>query len=181
MSHAPSSDLNLVENILSGDRNAFVHIVSAHQDVIVSFVRRMAHDPVLSMDLSQEVFVRAFTRLGTFDGKKPLRPWLYRIALNLVRDHFRKPENRIFAENPGHDREQAAETTPETAWLAHERHMLLHKALNDLPKDLGEALILRFYQEMSFSDMAGVLGIGTSAAKMRVYRGLERMADMLDE
>lgn len=181
MAHTPSSDQDLVEKILSGDRNAFALIVAAHQDGIVSFIRRMVHDPFLCLDLSQEVFVRAFTRLDTFDQKKSLRPWLYRIALNLVRDHFRKPENRIIADNPGYDREYSFEPTPETAWLEHERQVLLHRALSDLPPDLGEALVLRFYQEMSFGEMAGVLGIGKSAAKMRVYRGLERMADILGE
>ncbi len=59
--------------------------------------------------------------------------------------------------------------------------MLLQQAMCQLPPDLGEALALRFFQDMSFEEMAHILGVSQSAAKMRVYRGLEKMVDILED
>lgn len=181
MSYPASSDQDLVKQVLSGNTKAFSKIVTSHQSSIIVFVQRMVRSRALALDLSQEVFVRAYTSLHTFEANKALRPWLYRIALNLVRDHFRNPKNRIMTEAPGKDRAINPAPTPEAAWLEKERNFLLQQALTRLPPDQGEAIVLRFYQDMGFEEMSIVLGIKASTAKMRVYRGLERLARMLED
>ena len=172
-----SQDPALVREILSGDKDAFAAVVRRHGPGVHAFVRRMIPDPSLASDLSQEVFIRAYTRLHTFDGSNSLKPWLYKIALNLVRDHLRRPDQEQCPAGP--ELEDTAAPNPETAWLEKERALLLQRAMQRLAPEYSEALALRFFQEMSFVQVAEVLGIGQSAAKMRVYRGLEMMVEAL--
>jgi len=174
------SDHDLVRQILAGNKDAYALVVQNHGQKIYSFVCRMVREPDLSRDLAQEVFVRAYTRLNTFDGSKALGPWLYKIALNLVRDHFRKNKDIALRSISHEEISVRVECSPEEFWMAREKQMLLQQAMCQLPPDLGEALALRFFQDMSFEEMARILGVSQSAAKMRVYRGLEKMVDILE-
>ena len=127
-------------------------------------------------DLAQETFIRAFANLQRFDKQKHFFTWLYTISLNIIQNHLKKTERcRLHKTDYEKDEREISikdENDPETDLMAKEEAGNL---------EMKEADILRFYQEISFDDIAEIMGISLSAAKMRVYRGLKKLEELLGD
>ncbi len=133
-------------------------------------------------DLAQETFIKAYDQLYRFQKGKKFFPWLYTIGLNHARNFLRdNKRSRLVAlddyeaglglDYPGQQEEKIVEK------LDHEQ---LYAALNQLPLDYREALILRYHEELPMEDVAEALSLKLSAAKMRVHRGLAKLRDILE-
>ncbi len=172
----------IIARVLKGDRDAFSRLVETYKAPVFNLAYAMTGVYEDARDLAQEAFVKAFRRLGSFREGRRFFPWLYAIALNCVRDHERAAGRR----RPPQMGDGAAEATVangiphmEQALIRGEDADLVQNLLACLPADMREAVVLRFYQDLSFEEMGEVLGISESAAKMRVYRGLRRMKEGL--
>lgn len=172
----------IISRVLQGDRDAFSRLVEAHKVPVFNLAYRMTGVYDDARDLAQEAFVRAFRRIRTFREGRRFFPWLYAIALNCIRDHERTAGRRKSSEV----RDETGEGGPERgvpemeqALIAGEEANLVQNLLGSLHREMREAVILRFYQDLSFEEMAEILGVSQSAAKMRVYRGLQRMKELL--
>jgi len=168
-----------------GDKQAFGELVTRYQDRIFATLLRMtgSHDDAL--DLAQDAFVRAYTRLASFRGDSAFYTWLYRIAVNrasewLRREHRRAPGpgsgSVLLDDRPGPD---------DTAALAGERVLLtaLRTALGSLPAIYRSAVVLHDVDGLSHAEIAQVLGCAAGTARARLSRGRrllrERMAEWL--
>ena len=156
-----AAERRLVEAAQQGDAGAFASLVERHhRGVRACLVARM-HDPHEAEDLAQEVFVTAFRRFGEFDPARPLAPWLRSIALNLLRNHWRK------------FRAQAVGGSAELAELVDAR----------IAADCGparELLHRRYGEEESVRDLARRLQRGYSALTMQLHRLREILAECID-
>jgi len=129
----------------------------------------------------QESFLRAFANMHRFDGQKRFHTWLYTICLNVLRDGLRRRKTA-----PGRLPYEALEALADAAPLPEQRLQrnqsrdALLAAVAALPLDQREALVLRFFQELSFAEVATVCDITENAAKKRVYQALSRLHDMLE-
>jgi RNA polymerase sigma-70 factor (ECF subfamily) len=132
-------------------------------------------------DLTQESFLRAFQSLGRFRAGERFFPWLFTLSLNVIRNHLRKvkalPEEAI-----GEGMPDAADPRDDPAGetAARERRSRLLRYLLRLPLPVREAMVLRFYEGLSFEDVAAVTGDTIGSAKMKVYRGLEKIRAMME-
>jgi len=174
----------IIEAVLRGERAAYAVLVDRYKDRIFGLAYRMTGCRADADDLAQEAFLRAYGNLARFDREKSFFTWLYTIALNVVRSHLNKRSRDPVAgaeELMEHTRGagDGAEGNPEDDLAGREEEALLRKGLLTLPLDTREAVVLRFYQDLSFEETAAVLGISLSAAKMRVYRGLEKLRECL--
>ncbi|PTN37529.1 RNA polymerase subunit sigma-24 [Desulfonatronum sp. SC1] len=167
-----------VRGALRGDRQAFGDLVGACQTPVYNLALRMTGSPEDAADLTQEAFVRAWLNLEKYDLRHSFRTWLYTLALNVIRNHLKKagragvimpldPERHPADETPGAD--------PVRALAAKQAGLDVLARLRHLPLEQSEALLLRFFQDVSFKDMAEILNVSESAAKMRVRRGLEAL------
>ena len=178
----PTEENQIIERVLKGDREAFAALVDAYKGAIFNLAFRMTDSYQDADDLSQETFTRAYRNLRQFDPQKRFFTWLYTIGLNLIRNHLKK-----------HGREMTRNTAAQSSFEAGidqgaqtERDMMqaqeirrLEIGLQKLPADLREAVVLRFYQDLSFEEIETISDASLSAVKMRVYRGLEQLKQLM--
>lgn len=125
-------------------------------------------------DLTQEAFIRAYQYLWRYDQRKKFFTWLYTIAFNLIRNHFKKNKKEKLSEELSTsllaDRNQRLIKDQEIS-----SHLLL------LEEELRALLIMKYQQELSFEEIAEITGKSLSAVKMRIYRGLEKLRELMKE
>lgn len=180
----------IVERVLNGDRDAYASLVDAYKSAIFNLAFRMTGNDQDADDLAQETFFRAYRNLGQFCSGKRFFTWLYTIALNLIRSHLKKRGRHLFRESQEFIRPRdgvVSETVRRDAerieWDLIQAQKIDHLeiCLQKLPADLREAVILRFYQDLSFEEIALISDASVSAVKMRVYRGLEKLKQLMGE
>ena len=180
----PDDENRIVEQVLRGDRQAFAGLVDAHKGAIFNLAFRMTGSYQDAEDLSQETFIRAYGSLRQFDPQKRFFTWLYTIGLNLIRNHLKK-QGRETARDGAARNEPDAEThqgaRAERDMMIAQDMRRLDICLQQLPADLREAVVLRFYQDLSFEDISIMSDASVSAVKMRVYRGLEQLKRLMEE
>ncbi|MBN2283462.1 MAG: RNA polymerase sigma factor [Deltaproteobacteria bacterium] len=177
------ADLTIVKRILAGNRQAYEQIIERYKGPVFNLAYRMTGSYDDAADLSQEIFIRAFRNLKKFDQRKRFFTWLYTIALNHIRNHQAKGrrlseivDNGISIENIA---DVVSEDNSEQLLIKKEDAELITENLHTLPRELREALVLRYFQAFSFDEIAEISGSSLSAVKMRVYRGLEQLRVMI--
>lgn len=172
----PAEEIAAVIRVLKGERDAYALLVDAYRTQIFNLAYRMTGSYDEAADLAQESFIQAYLNLGKFRQDKRFFTWLYSIALNLLRNHLKKrKQERRLSDTRGAQERYASEETPEKILLDDERTQKLVAALQILPLEQREALVLRFYQGLSFDEIGAATRLSLSAVKMRVYRGLENL------
>jgi RNA polymerase sigma-70 factor (ECF subfamily) len=173
-----STDANLIYEILAGDAEAYAILVRRYQKPIFNLMLRMTSSEEDALDLTQETLVRAYEKLEQFKTSSPFFPWLYTIGMNLARDFLRKVKtSRAAVEELSRDPDPPS-NPGESLQGSVEAEQVSH-LLQELPQDYREALILRFHEGLSVSELASALGISVSGAKMRIHRGLLKLRELL--
>lgn len=168
------TDSGLVERSLEGDVKAFEELVRRHQDSVYTFALRVVRDPEAARDVSQETFIRAYTRLSTFQMGRSFKPWLLAICVNQGRNRIRSRLNRQQANRV------YANSAPQTADPVGAERLMVNEALHQLPEKLLIPFLLRHVAGLSYEEAAGVLGTGVSAVKMRTKRARDLFVSIMD-
>lgn len=173
---------NLIREILGGQTGRFAELVEWFKTPIYTLALRMTGSATDAQDLTQEIFIRAWLNLDKYDQRYKFFTWLYTLALNLIRNHLKKtsrqtPVAAAFPEQLLPDK--TADADPAQSLAAREERREINNKLLRLPAEQREALLLRFFQDVSFEDMAAIMWVGVSAAKMRVGRGLVALRKMM--
>ena len=182
----------LVRRCVGGDAAAWEEIVERYHRRIYNVCYRFAGDSDNAQDLTQEVFIRMYRTLNTYDsGKGAFMTWVTTITRNLLVDHFRKSKgDRITdsldsAPSEREDaqplREQIADRglAPDAAFEQGEAREMVHLALQKLSPELREAVILRDLQDMDYREIATALRVPEGTVKSRINRGRAELARLL--
>jgi RNA polymerase sigma-70 factor, ECF subfamily len=173
-----SGEETLVHEILSGNVNSYGLLVKRYQKPIYNLMLRMTGSEQDALDLAQETFVRAYEKLEKFDPSAPFFPWLYTMGLNLARDFLRRAKRSPV--EPYETEDSYSTDIDQDDRLADQIDaQQVLEGLQTLPVDYREALLLRFHEGLSVSEVAYALGLSLSAAKMRIHRGLLRLRQLL--
>ena len=173
------SDEELVEACRAGEASAFDLLVARWEDRIRGASYRILGSEDEARDVAQEAFLKAYRGLAGFKQEARFSSWLYQIATNLCRDRLRRRRSR-----PQVSLEAMEETGPvivETRPGAHERLVerdlaqAVRRAIESLPLEQREIVILKEYQELTFLEIAQVLELPVSTVKTRLYRGLDQL------
>ena len=181
------SDGELAALTLSGRQAAFAEIMNRHQTSIFRLVRGLVGDADEALDLTQDCFVSAFGHLRKYDGERPLRAWLSRIAINKCRDWRRRQKVRQFftlaTAAPEQEWEAIADDSPSAHDSAAGKLELqrLNAAMANLSAPLREVLLLRTVEGMTQAETAAALAISGKAVETRLYRARTRLAEILAE
>jgi RNA polymerase sigma-70 factor (ECF subfamily) len=176
------ADRRSVIAVLSGDRQAFRSLVERHQRGVYNVIRRLVHNTADAEDLAQQAFVSAFDALGSFRVDARFSSWLYRIAVNLAKDHLK---SRRRDEVPTEDSEPAQALfsgslpSPDEPATSTERNRLLQDALASLTYKDREVLVLKDIEELSYEEMREILHRPITAMKIRVVRARARLKSEL--
>lgn len=177
------SDEELVESFQSGDASAFDALVQRWDRKIQGAIYRVMGSDEEARDLCQEAFLRAFRGLGTFKREARFSSWLYQIALNVCRDRLRRRKGKSHVSLDEIEAEPAFVVNGPTALELVERGDLARavaRAMESLPPEQREVVILKEYQGLTFPEIADVLDVPVSTVKTRLYRGLDLLRHRLE-
>jgi RNA polymerase sigma-70 factor, ECF subfamily len=153
---------------------AFGELYEKYFDRIFNFIYRQTDDEDLTADLSSQTFLIALKNIDRYEYRGvPFSAWLYKIASNEVNKFYRKQKHdKVFSIEEVRVRELIEQVQED--W-DEERIQRLLRYLNDLPTDMLQVLELRFFEDKDFKEIAYILDITESGAKMRTYRALDRL------
>jgi RNA polymerase sigma-70 factor (ECF subfamily) len=176
---ATTSD-ELVERCIAGDQAAWEEIVRLHRRKVFNLAYKFVGRQDEAEDLTQEIFLRIFKALHTFDRRANFSTWLISISRNLCIDHYRslRKERETMARDV-----DASVLTPASAERSPHGHLeqrdlkqLIRTALAELPPALREAVVLRDLQEFSYLEIAARLNLPEGTVKSRINRGRLELA-----
>lgn len=176
------TESEIIARVLSGDRQAYALLVEEYKGPVFNLAYRMTGSREDADDLTQETFIRVYQKLQQFDQNKKFFTWLYTISINLIRNHLKKNEMKVAhltaAGSPLEQQQINGEREGDA--LSDDRMIRLEQIIRKLPVDLREAILLRFVQDLTFEEVAAVTGDSLSAVKMRIYRGLDKIKQMME-
>lgn len=157
------------------DRRAFGELYERYFDRIYYFALRQTGDEETAGDLASQTFVNALHHLPRYQFRGlPFSAWLYRIATNEINKHYRKTKGKkVFSIEEGRVRELVEQANQGSEGWDEELVQQLLVYLKDLPTDMLQVLELRFFEDKDFREIAFILDITESGAKMRTYRALD--------
>ena len=179
-----ASDPELIRAVLSGRRDAFGPLMERHQQPIFGYLYRLLRgDRDTAQDLTQSVFLKAYQNLASFDLERPFRPWLYRIAhnesANYLRSRSRKKEVGI-EESLWKSLAASPESSPEAAHGEEEDRLAVLQALEMLKPKYRQALMLFYFQDLSYEEIAQALESNLGTVGTLIRRGREKMKKLLE-
>jgi RNA polymerase sigma-70 factor (ECF subfamily) len=178
-----------MERLISGEDTALNDLMERHAGPVFGFLCRMVGNEDDANDLAQETFARVFRARANFRLNDKFSTWLYAIAANLARNHFRwrarHPNISLEteADEPGHKLENilpANDTPPNEQALAVERASVVRTEVSRLPEDLREAIVLCEWEEMSMAEAAAILETTPKAVESRLYRARKILRERLE-
>jgi RNA polymerase sigma-70 factor, ECF subfamily len=182
----------LVRRCVSGDAAAWQEIVQQYHRRIYNICYRFSGSSDDAADLAQEVFIKMYRTLSTFDTTRAsFMTWVTTVTRNLLVDHFRKGKYDRVTDSldatPGNQEDgltiaeqlEDGAASPEAAMRSQETKKLVHEALRRLSPELREAVILRDLQDMDYKDIAKVLSVPEGTVKSRINRGRTELARLL--
>lgn len=178
----------LIEKAKSGDTEAFEGLITNYEKLIYNVIYRMMGNPEDTYDLSQETFIKVYTKLDQFDGTSQFSTWLYRIATNTCLDELRcRKGKETFSidqaiENKDgyiHPEQEDKNENVEGKIIEKEKAQIIQMALNEVNEKNRTVLILREIQQLSYDEIAKLLDISLGTVKSRISRGREQIKKIL--
>lgn len=170
-------DFLLIESFNNGEEAAFSKLVIKHKDKVRNLVFLTLGDSEFVDDISQDVFISIYHKLGEFRFQSKFTTWLYRITVNKCRDYLRKKRVRsIFVPIKDTDKEPVAKTRNENLDIP----QLVRAAINKLPEKLKTPLILRDIDGFSYKEIADQMQCEVGTVKSRIFRARESLKVLLE-
>jgi RNA polymerase sigma-70 factor (ECF subfamily) len=171
------SDEELMAAYVAGDTAAFEELFRRYAPALLRVIGRQLASPGEAHDLVQQTFLQLHRARHDFKPGARLRPWIFTIALNLKREHFRRLRRRPEAplELDGRNDPAILPESPERA----ENQRAVRTALDQLPPDHREVIVLHWFEGLSFPEVSAVVGASVSAVKVRAHRGYVALRKLL--
>lgn len=180
-------DEEIVRRVLAGDRDLFEQLVLRHQRRVIYYLTRMVKNPDLAEDLAQITFVKAFTALDSFDPRYRFTTWIYRIASNAAIDHLRRNRLRpLSIDQPLETEDGSVEQQlpypgpgPDELAARGEVKVMLRRAVDRLPDEYRQLIVLRHGSECSYEEICEITGLPMGTVKNRLYRARNQLRQLL--
>ncbi len=175
------SDSELLQLYRQGEEPAFREIVARYKNPLYAFLRRFLNSQELIEDVFQDTFLQLYSSRDAFDSDRPLRPWLFTIAANKAKDTLRKVQ-RHSSVNLGAIADSgdvsvddviniltSNKTTPDEELSLDETARRVRHVISDMPENLRAILILAYFKQFSYKQMANMLSIPIGTVKSRLH------------
>ena len=182
------SSEDLMDRVAKGDDEAFEILVNRHQVSVLNLIYRFIGDRTQAKDLAQEVFLRVWQAAKTYEPKAKFTTWIYRITTNLCLNELKSARRRRWFQflRPDEDNENATEDllpdgspSAEDLLLVRERNRHISDALQSLPSNQRMALILKRYDDLSYQEIAQILGCSVPAVESLLVRAKRTLQERL--
>lgn len=178
------NDSEIIKRVLSGETEAYEHLVREHQNKVLGLCLGLLSDPVLAEDAAQEVFIKAYESLGRFRGESSFSTWIYRIAFHHCQDILRKRSRR-----PTESLDQLIEchgdgmerllSKPDDSSVRQDSSDMIEKVLSALPPDYRTILVLREVQGLSYQEISEAMDCSLDSVKARLRRARSELEQKL--
>lgn len=179
------SDSEIVSKILSGDRDLYRRLVDSCSPMIFHLVRSFEKNEEEVKGMVQDIFVKAYTKLDLFDNRAKFSTWIYSIALNYCRDYaknIRRNNSRFSDLGEDFIDGQASDFAgPDVSLEQQETEGALLRAIEKLPPEQADPLLMKYRDGMSYKTISEQTGISVSALKVRVHRARHELKRNLEE
>ena len=181
-------DQQLVEKAQQGDRQAFDTLVAKYQRKLARLVARLVKDSAEVEDVVQEAFIKAYRALPAFRGESAFYTWLYRIGVNTAKNYLvsqgrRAPTTTEFTND---EAETFSEgdllrdiDTPESLLMTKQIGQTVNQAMESLPEELRNAIVLREIEGLSYEEIARIMDCPIGTVRSRIFRAREAVANKL--
>lgn len=170
----------IIRQCLDGDEDSYSALVDRYKAMVYNVAFRMLGDGDTAKDIAQESFIAAYKGLGQFRFGSKFSSWLYSIVLNKCRDHLRLVKETVSTDDIAGVRPDTG-PSPEVAAAAQQSRDILQRALDSLPAEYREVLILKHIEELDYQEIAAITGAGIPALKVRAHRGREMLRRILEQ
>ncbi len=182
-----STDQQLVERVQQGDKKAFDILVQKYQHRLAKLISRYVHDSEEVFDVTQEAFIKAYRALPSFRGESAFYTWLYRIGVNAAKNHLiaqgRRPPGVDIEINDAEHIETAGElketATPERLYQRDEIEKTVVDAIDRLPAELREAIMMRELEGLSYEEISLRMDCPVGTVRSRIFRAREAIQKRL--
>ena len=175
--------LQWVEDTLNGNQDSFAELVNTYQNAVYNLCYRMLGERTESEDAAQEAFLRAYLNMDRYDPARSFKTWVLSIASNHCIDRLRKRRLTWLSLDeplPPNIHLSSDEPEPEDATIHKERSQAMQTLLNELNTEYRAAVILRYWYDYSYAEIADILDTTESAIKSRLFRARQALADRLE-
>src|SRR5580693_1273142 len=177
---SPDAIETVIERCLQGDQSAWDLIVRQHWRKVFNVAYKFVGTHDEAEDLAQDIFLKIFKSLDTFDRRANFQTWLISVSRNLCIDHYRSVRKERETINRDVDASELSPASPDEGPVAaieqRDRVMLLRQALAALPESLRTAVLMRDIQERSYQEIADALRLPEGTVKSRINRGRTELA-----
>lgn len=171
------SDLELVEKVKAGDSRAFSELVKRHQRSVLRLSLRFVKDMDTAEDVTQDAFIKAYEKLASFEARASFKSWLFQIAVNTARNKLREWKR----ETVDIDDVNLAVAPEAESTLVHTAVSdILHEQVEKLPFKQKTALVLRVYEDLSFSEIAEIMECPYDTAKANYRHALLKLRETFE-
>ncbi|HEX6290346.1 MAG TPA: sigma-70 family RNA polymerase sigma factor [Herpetosiphonaceae bacterium] len=175
-----TDELRWIDAALLGSHEAFAHLVDAYKAPVYNIAYRMLRNGPEAEDAAQEIFLRAYIKLATYDRKRKFSTWLLSIASNYCIDVLRRRRATLVdldevafalpSEAPG----------PERSVINREQREAVARAINQLPDTYRSITVLRYYHDLSYEEIEQITGLTEATVKTRLFRARRQLEELLD-
>jgi RNA polymerase sigma-70 factor (ECF subfamily) len=183
-----ASSEDLMARIARGDDDAFEILVNRHQTSVLNLIYRFVGDRTQAKDLAQEVFLRVWQAAKSYKPEAKFTTWIYRITANLCFNELKSARRKKWLQFLRSDGDYEIQTeeafpdgspSPEDLLLAKERSRQISDALQSLPDNQRMALILKRYDDLSYQEIARIIGCSVSAVESLLVRAKRTLQEKL--
>ena len=177
------TDEQLVDDFKNGDEKAFVTIINRYKTRLTRLAWSVVRNEDDAMDIVQDSFIKVYRKLHSFRGASKLYTWLYRIVMNHAIDYVRKrpnatiiPVDEMLREPPEKDKSNR----PDYHLLNEELHQKIFEAVDKLPEKQKRVVLLREVEDLSYNEIADVLGCSVGTVMSRLFYAREKLRTLLE-
>ena len=180
LGHHDVNHTDVIQACQRGDGEAFRVLFETHKDRVYSIALRYAGDSAAAMDISQDTFLKLLSSIGQFRGDANFESWLYRLVVNACMDGARRAKPQRL-EAAGFEVDGlAGPDSPERDLAQQQRARSVRAALSAMPVKFRLPILLRYFEELSYSEMAAALNCSMGTVASRLNRGHKMLAGKLE-
>jgi RNA polymerase sigma-70 factor (ECF subfamily) len=184
-----NEDLELVQTALNGEKKAFEMIIQKYQAPLANYIGRMVKENELALDITQEVFIKAYSSLHSYRQEYKFKTWLFKIASNSVIDYWRKKKIKAFSIDQTYNTDDDSvpfqipsnDPSMDKTLELHEVRERIEELLEKLPVSLKELFVWRHINDLSYEEMAEIKGIPVGTIKNRVFQAKEMLRKYMEK
>ncbi len=163
-----SDEHEMIRRILDGQLHEYETLILRYESAVYNVLYQMLHQPAEAEELAQEVFVKAYEKLNTFNFESRFFSWIYRIAINTAISHRKKEQRYLHPEKMPENTEQM-EDNPDQRMERDERDGLIRKAVAQLKEPYRAVVVLYYFEELAYVEIAEVLEVAEKTVKSRLF------------